>query len=309
MPLAVLDIGTNTVLLLVVSIDEHEAITVLHDEQRVIRAGEGIHHSKRISPDAEARLVATVRELNETARSQFGVNSLCAFGTSVFRRAENAASVVERVGAATGVNIEILSGDDEARWTFVGGTQNGGGGAVSCVIDIGGGSTEVVVGSGESLRYANSADIGVVVLREEFFPTLPTAPDAVAAARRSIIAHLNASAQSVRDLAPGVLVAVAGTPTTLAALELGLERYDAQRVDGTVLSRSAIDRRTEMLLNASLDALHALPCVDERRADVLPVGALILQTFMQLAGFVAVRVSDRGVRYGIALREWRKRAR
>lgn len=305
MRLAVIDIGTNTVLLLVAEVDAHGEIITLHNEQRVIRLGEGIQ-SGIITVEATKRLIAALAELKSIATGQFQVKKFCAVGTSVFRRALNAQDVVLKVRRATDITIEILSGDDEARWTFVGATHGIAKNESACVLDIGGGSMEVVVGKGKNITFAKSLEIGVVLLREEYYHEFPLSPAAQTMVRDAIMKRIGDVADAVAVMSPNTCVAVAGTPTTLAALSLGLSAYDATHVDGTVLTTEYIMNQCMMLQTLTLYELRALPCVDERRADVLPAGALMLAAFLERAGIKQVRVSDRGVRYGIASRELRK---
>jgi exopolyphosphatase/guanosine-5'-triphosphate,3'-diphosphate pyrophosphatase len=230
------------------------------------------------------------------------------FGTSAFRSAENCAEVLQAVKEDSNIDIEILSGEDEAKWTYTGATF---GLSIApdsyvTVLDIGGGSTEVVVGNKDTIAFGHSYDIGVVRLREKFFRQYPILPNERAAALTCINKAFRPLHQQQYWTKKPTLIGVAGTATTLACLAKGLAEYDAERVGGTILTYDKVNELSIMLQQLTLDELRALPCVDENRADVLPAGALLLQVFMNQFNFSSMLVSERGVRYGVAIREYVK---
>src|SRR5579872_2746482 len=163
MKIGVIDIGTNTVLLLIARFDAHGMLKTVRDEERVIRVGEGVDATKKIKTQEIERLNDCLNDLKSTARDSDEVDRLAVFGTSAFRSAENCAEVLQAVKEDASIDIEILSGEEEAKWTYTGATF---GLSIApdsyvTVLDIGGGSTEVVVGNKDNIAFGHSYDIGV----------------------------------------------------------------------------------------------------------------------------------------------------
>jgi exopolyphosphatase/guanosine-5'-triphosphate,3'-diphosphate pyrophosphatase len=303
MRVGAIDVGTNTVLMLVADVAAAgHSISTVADEQRVIRVGEGIHHSGRIGEGATVRLISALRELTELASQRYGILNPIVVGTSVFRRASNAQEVLERVHQTTGVAIEIIDGDEEARLTYAGACSGRQRNGTIAVVDVGGGSTEIIVGAGEHVLRAVSVNEGVVVAREEFYPAFPPPPETIGIIRGVVRERIATALQT--DWWNGVeeIVAVAGTPTTLAAIDLALPRFDAVRIEGHRLSRYRISAFVEQFHRLTREELLALPTVDPLRADLLPAGAVILESLLLLAERDSLIVGTRGVRYGVALR-------
>ncbi len=299
---AAIDVGTNTVLMVVAELAADGTIVTIGDEQRIIRIGEGLLRTGRIGDEAVSRLIETLREFAHLANDHYAVDQLDAVGTSAFRRATNGAEVVRRVHEVTGIRIEIIDGDTEAAMTYAGAVSGIDARGTTAVIDVGGGSTEVIVGRGMRVLRARSVDEGVVIARETFYPALPPP----AGTRERVAAHMRD--KFVNELPAGMwegvdnIVAVAGTPTTLAAIALNLAAYDAAAIDGYRLTLDMLRTFAQRFHAMTREELLALPTVDPLRADLLPAGTLILIALLELAGAASTIVSTRGVRSGLALR-------
>ncbi len=314
MRIAVLDIGTNTVLLLIAEL-EGQTLRVLLDDHAIARLGEGVDRTKTISEEAYLRFLSILRGHKESIESM-NVDRIIAVGTSALRDAKNREEIVRRTIEETGIEVKILSGEEEAHWSYQGALFGMSGVENATVIDIGGGSTEISFGDEKEYTRGMSLDIGAVRITERCFKTSPITSEAVQEARQTILDALNhPPAPFLRHVQNRLhsdslhkwrssFVAVAGTPTTLAAMDQGLERFDATKVQGYVLRREAIDQMLDMLLKTDTATLiEHFPAVNKARADILPAGTLILREAMEFLGAETIRVSTHGLRYGIALRE------
>ncbi|SRR5579883_1259077 len=299
--IAALDIGTNTVLSLITNI-EGETLRVLRDDHAIARLGEGVDRTKRISDEAYQRLRATLTAHLRTIRS-LEVRHIAAIGTSALRDAENREEILQRIKTETEVSIDILSGDDEALWTYRGALVGMTFPSRSniAVIDIGGGSTEISFGDGANFNKGQSFNIGAVRITERCFATNPITQETADTAKLLIRSTL----QHLKDLgALNELIAVAGTPTTLAAMHQALSVFDAHKVHNYVLRKQAVDQLLDILIKIDTTTiLERFQAVNKARADILPAGTLILSEAMEILGVDQIRVSTHGLRYGIALRE------
>lgn len=298
MRVAALDIGTNTVLLLIVDV-EGNVLRVVRDDHAIARLGEGVDKTHRISDAAYNRFIEILRTHQKTI-AELHCHRIAAVATSAMRDAENREEIISRTKEDTGIEIALLSGEDEARWTYRGAVH----GMIprveeTTVIDIGGGSTEISFGRGEEFISGMSIDIGAVRLTERYFATGFT-EQSVADARQYIKTVLREMAFR-RPI--NSLIAVAGTPTTLAAMHLKLPHFDAHKVQGHVLTLENIEGlMNEMLSIGTEELLSRYPAVNKARADILPAGTLILAEAMDYLGAQSITVSTQGLRYGIALR-------
>ncbi len=302
MRIGVIDIGTNTVLLLICDIDASGMRRVLHDEQRFARVGQQVDALRLISTDAFDRCAVILADYVAMARAA-GVARLVATGTSAIRDAVNRDSFLAAMSARCEVDIEVLSGDDEAILTFRGAVSGFPSDPTAryAVLDIGGGSTELAIGSEHHLDAHLSMDIGCVRMTEQFLHHAPPLPEEHAALR-------DALRHTVRgfpdfEAATTTLVAVAGTATSLAAIDLGVERIDDPAVAGHTLARTRVHELVALLRPLTNDALISRYHVDPGRADILLAGLMILQSIMDARAVDHVHISGRGLRYGVALRE------
>lgn len=309
MPLATIDIGTNTAQLLIVEIDD-ATVRRRYTEERFVRLGKGVDAHEQIGLAAQDRLVRTLQTYAEAAHTR-GVNRIVAAGTSALRDASNRDAVLERVRSEIGLRIEILSGREEALWSFAAACapfQNLTG---SClVVDIGGGSTELISGTGPARHHPNypeavtdrtSLKLGCVRLTERCFSAQPPAPPDVEHVDELIASTLDDAAINVG--ANPVLIGTAGTMTALVLVHAGPgSSWDT--LEDVILSRRNVRHWRNQLLRSSIEEVRALhPVAMEGRADVFPVGVLLLDHIMSHFNLETVRVSPYELRHGLALRE------
>ena len=291
MRVAAIDVGTNTALLTIADGGEP-----LEERAEIVRLGEGLDQSGRLKDEAIARTVAVVEEFAR-AIARHGCDRVAAVTTEAVRKAANGADFVTRASAAlapVGGRMEIIDGEREARLSWLAVTsafpQLDG---PRTVVDIGGGSTELIVGERE-VEGVISLPIGSVRLTERIVAHDPPTADEAARLRATVDEAL------VHAPAPrGALVGIAGTVTTLAAMAQRLEDYDAARVHGSTLSRAQIDALVDMLGRTPLADKRRTPGLPPKRADVIFAGAVILQRVMARAGADTCIVSDRGIRWGL----------
>ncbi|MED7948052.1 exopolyphosphatase [Kitasatospora sp. NPDC058406] len=302
---AAIDCGTNSIRLLVADLDpETGAITDLDRRMVINRLGQGVDRTGRLHPDALARTFAACREYAEVV-SGFGVDPgrIRFVATSASRDAENSAEYIEGVRAVLGVEPEVVSGEEEAHLSFVGATKEFTGGqfpAPYLVFDLGGGSTEFVLGD-EDVRAARSVDIGCVRLTERHFggAELPSA-EQVEEARAHVRAELDRAAESVPLTGAATLVGLAGTVTTLSAIAQDLPRYDSEAIHHSRMSRAEVAAIAERLLRATHAERAAIPSMHPGRVDVIAAGALELLEIMERTGAAEVVVSEHDILDGIA---------
>ncbi len=297
--LATVDLGTNTVRLLVVEA-AGGAWRPLHQSQRVTRLGEGQAAAGRLLPEPMRRTAVAVAEFARAARG-LGATRVRIVATSAVREAANRSEFVARLEAEAGEPVEVVSGEDEARLTLRGvASELPGLGDAFVLFDIGGGSTELVRARGGRAAAAVSLRLGVVPLVEEWGEPGPVRWDRFARMRAGIERRLAGEVpEAIAAPGAGELVGTAGTVTTLAALDLGLPAYDAGRVHGHRLARASVERELARLGSLSVADRGRLPCLEPGRADVIIPGIAICLAVMARFGRDHVVVSDRGLREGI----------
>ncbi|HEX3594250.1 MAG TPA: Ppx/GppA phosphatase family protein [Polyangiaceae bacterium] len=289
-----IDVGTNTVLLLIATGDAHTPRAVL-ERATITRLGQGVDRTGRLADEAIERTVACLRTYGETLRGH-GVTGIDVVCTSAARDASNGADFIRLATEAVGTRPRIIGGDEEARLTFDGalsGLDVGGG---LTVFDIGGGSTEIIHGKRERVNAAVSLDVGSVRLTERHVRTDPPLPAELDAVRRDVESALAALPRRPTT----TLVGVAGTITTLAAIEQGLDQYDSSRVHGSRLSRDTVSALKRRLASVPLGERRTISGLEPARADVIVAGAIIAEAVLAWAGAEELVVSDRGVRWGLA---------
>ena len=296
----VIDIGTNTVLLLVARIDAGGALTPLLYEQRIPRLGAGVDATRNIAPAAMARVIAVLKEYAALA-APHDPAAMAVCGTSAVRDASNREAFASEIFEQTGYRLEVLSGDEEAYWTYRGAVSGIPGADRVTVVDIGGGSTEIITGSRAGIDRRISLPLGSVRLTERFFRHDPPVPAELEAAAQFTDGELERA--SGFPYGGSTLVGVAGTATSLAILARGLKRFNIADVTNTPLARGSVEDLFTRLSNMSSAEILGLSPVMEGRSDVITAGALVARALMTRFGFDVMSVSERGVRYGIAIRE------
>ena len=291
---AVIDIGTNSVLLLIARRAVGSAVEVLLDQSTITRLGKGAGQSGVLAPDAIARTLAVLRRYRETAEAHGA--SLLAVTTEGVRMASNRDDFLAPAAEVLGEPVRLLGGDEEAELSYRSVAQETGGAGPLRVIDTGGGSTEIAVGEGMTLLSSASHRIGAVRLTERFVTSDPPTPETVAAIEQEALATFGRG----QPLAPHpVLHGVAGTVTTAAALLLGLEKYDREKVDGTRFAAAQVRALRDELARETSAERCRRPALDPGRADVVVAGLTILVAALQHCGATELAVRDRGLRYAL----------
>ncbi len=303
---AAIDCGTNTVKLLIADLEPDGAAVEHLRTMRMVRLGQDVDRTGELHPDALARLFAALDEYAALI-ADHGAERLRFCATSAARDARNAADFVAGVQARLGVTPEVVSGDEEARLSFAGATRGLPDGLPGpfLVVDIGGGSTELVRGMAYAPfdpdapgNAACSMDVGAVRLTERHLADDPPTAAQVAAATADIEAALDAAPVDLS--AAGTVIGVAGTITTIAADVLGLDSYDREAIDASVLPVADVARVAQRLLGSTVAERRALPFLHPGRADVIGAGALILERILARTGVEQLRVSEADILDGIA---------
>ena len=298
---ATIDVGTNTVLLLVAERQADGSFEATDERMEITRLGRGVDRSGRLDPAAIADTVGAIGRFAAAAR-EGGAAKLVVTATSAARDATNGADFLQTAGQAAGVAVEIISGEIEAELSFESAYRDfGSGGGNLAVIDIGGGSTELVYGSGETVLFRRSFDVGAVRLTERWLRSDPPSTDELLALRGDLASVL---AEAPPPPPGAALVGIAGTVTTLVAIHLGLDAYDGSLVHGRQLSAAEVRALAKRLGAMRVAERKKLPGLPEKRADVIVAGAEILAAAMEKLGFPAVTASDRGVRWGMLYRRF-----
>ena len=302
MRVATIDIGTNTVLLLVAERSSDGSLRPVAERAVITRLGEGVDKTRRLSPSAVRRTSDCLADYARTVR-ELKADRLGVVGTSAMRDASGGAELRDEVRAIFGVEARVLSGAEEALLTFrgaIGGLATRAGEEV-CVFDIGGGSTEIVIARMEAtaprVAFAASYDVGSVRLTERRVTHDPppySELDAMAREADAIFANM----PSLPTSRPPV--GVAGTMTTLASVSLGLATYDGARVHGHCMPISELRRVVASLASLTLEARKGVRGMEPARADVIVAGGTIALALLNRWGAGEVRISDRGVRWGLA---------
>jgi exopolyphosphatase/guanosine-5'-triphosphate,3'-diphosphate pyrophosphatase len=298
---AVVDIGSNSTRLLVAEVDG-DSLRELQRESIVTRLGEGVDATHRLGDEPQRRVFAALDTYAE-AIDRHGAEVRTAVLTSAVRDAANGAGFTAAVRERYGLDARTLSGDEEARLTFLGATaaRDRDDPTPLLVIDIGGGSTELVVGARGAVEFHASTQVGVVRHTERHLHSDPPAAaelDALAAdARGAIEAAVPAP---IRERA-GAAVAVAGTATSCAAIDLALDPYDPARVEGHVLSRARLAELRDRLAAMPLAERRGVTGLDPARAPTIVAGAEVLLEVLAAFGLDHVEVSDRDILWGDAL--------
>ena len=287
----VVDIGTNSMRLLVV-----DGVQERHREVAVTGFGAGVDGSGNLDPERVAATLDVLQRYGATM-DRLSVAKRRAVATSATRDARNGADFVARAGRVLGVVPEVISGIEEAELSYVGATASFCDQPPTAVIDIGGGSTEFVLGSG-TVTSATSIDIGSVRLTDRALASRPASAADVASARAAVAEAFQAS------LPPGPVervVGVAGSFTSLAAIALDLTEYERDRVHGSVLTADQIHGLIARLSSMTISELEAIPSLDPNRAPVILAGAILAEGALEAVGADRITVSEKDLLDGLAL--------
>lgn len=295
-----IDCGTNSVRLLVAEVDDRGTLVERARLMRIVRLGEGVDHTGEFSSAALDRTFAALDEYAGVIASE-GAEHVRFVATSASRDVSNRAAFVAGVRKRLGVEPEVISGDQEAALSFTGAHRGLPRGLVTypaLVVDIGGGSTEFVLGTGKPSASV-SIDIGCVRMTERHLASDPPTVDEIAAAEGDIATAVATVSTTVPIADARCFVGLAGSVTTVAAMALDLDHYDAQVLHGSVISFSDVDAAARTLIGMTRSQRAALPYMHPGRVDVIAAGAMILRAAMSAGRFDEVIVSETDILDGI----------
>ena len=295
MRLATIDVGTNTTLLLVAEIGGDD-VRVLAERAEITRLGRGIGADGGLERPGIERTLAVLADYAAVAADHGA--AVHAIGTEALRRAPNAHAFLEPAAAILGVPVDVIDGDREAALTFLAAQRSfpEATAGVAVVIDIGGGSTEIIVARGGHIVFRRSLPVGSVRLTERHVRADPASAAEIAAIEGEIAQLL---ANVPFPSGPATLIGTAGTVTTLAAMSLGLTSYDPQLVHGHRLTIAALEQEMARLRGSTQPEREEMAGLDPKRADVILAGACILRQIALAARASDILVSDRGIRWGL----------
>jgi exopolyphosphatase/guanosine-5'-triphosphate,3'-diphosphate pyrophosphatase len=295
---ATIDVGTNSVLLLVAERTPEGRFTAVRERAEITRLGRGVDKSRRLSPEGMEATLQVLSDFATEARS-LGAQAIAVSATSAARDSENGAEFLAAARARAGVEVDIISGELEAQLSFTSAHEDFGRQAPGplVVLDIGGGSTEFIYGDTQGrVAFRHSFDVGSVRMTERYVHSDPLSAED----RARLEAHLRETFSALPPCPPGAeLVGVAGTVTTLFTVQHGIDPYEPERVHGSFLSRAELEGLAEKMCRLPLAERRTLRGLQPKRADVIPAGSLILLESLRALKLERCRVSDRGVRWGL----------
>jgi exopolyphosphatase/guanosine-5'-triphosphate,3'-diphosphate pyrophosphatase len=293
---AVIDAGTNSIKFHIGEREPGGAWRTVVDRAEVARMGEGFGQDRVITAAALERVVAAIQGMVDEAR-RHGVAAIAAVGTAGLRIASNSADAVAAIAARTGVQIEVISGEDEGRLAYLGARSGLGAFAGSLVVfDTGGGSSQFTFGQDSRVDERFSVEVGAVKYTERFRLDEVVSPVVLREAMQAISADLS---RIDGRAVPDQLVAMGGVVTNMTAVKHQLAKYDPAIVQGTVLNRAEIDRQIELYRSQDAAARRAIVGLQPKREEVILAGACIVRTVMEKLGKDSLTVSDRGLRHGL----------
>ncbi|TAL71132.1 MAG: Ppx/GppA family phosphatase [Bacteroidetes bacterium] len=292
--LAGIDIGTNTILMVIGEKNKDEDLIFIRNEHSIARLGEDVDKTrviKREAIDRAKKILIDYKKICDDCK----VNKISAAGTSALRDAQNKNDVINELSSVLGSEIKVISGEEEARLSFLGTIEDD---KPCTVVDIGGGSTEFIYGENRMVKIRHSLSIGAVRLTERYFKIQPALFNEIKDAENFIFENLN---QIEKTNYNGELIGVAGTPTTLAAMAQELNKFEKDKVHNFVLDIDMVSDIFNKLKILSIEDIKKLKGIHPDRADIITAGTLILISVMKFFGIEKCRVSARGLRYGILI--------
>jgi exopolyphosphatase/guanosine-5'-triphosphate,3'-diphosphate pyrophosphatase len=298
-----IDLGTNSVRLLLVRINANHSYTVLAEQKETVRLGEGEFRRSILQPRAMRRAGLVCARFAEMARSR-GATEVLAVATSATREAENRGTFLRHIRRVANVEVRVISGKEEARLIYLGVASGANiGGRQTLFIDVGGGSTEVIIGDQQQYRFLDSLKLGAIRLASMFFR--PNDPDPVSASKyariqRYIRTRSVRTLERLREFTIEQAIGSSGTVVNLA--EIAMRRFHKRAfAKGDMLTRDSLREVVELLCSLPLDRRREVPGINPERADIIIPGAAILETLMEELGLREVTVSERGLREGLPI--------
>ncbi len=301
--LAGIDIGTLTCRLLIADLVSGHPLTELGSDRRILRLGEGVDQTKRLSPVAMNRVIACLQEWRNVIDG-YHVEATAVVATSAVRDAANRDEFLERVKQEAGFDVEVISGDEEARRTLLG-IRSGLPAGVTDILalDIGGGSTEFILDRLGQKPIVQSIDIGVVRLCERVLRHDPPTDEEVQQAREWVRRETKTAVAEMAGFETATFVGTAGTVTSLSAMAQKLTAYEPARIHNYVLKLEMIRELEQTLLSRTKAERVGLSGLERNREEVIAAGAIIIRTIMETLGQQSVLVSDLGLREGVLLEQ------
>jgi exopolyphosphatase/guanosine-5'-triphosphate,3'-diphosphate pyrophosphatase len=299
--LGAVDVGTNTIRMVVADVDDSHNLVTVAAGREMVRLGQGIVRTGRLSEEAMARAEATLTRFAEELRAH-APQAVAVAATSAVREAANGPEFVERVRATTGLEVAVIGGEEEARLTALGaGAVLTGPATDLLIVDIGGGSTEFVLVKGGVTAARVSVGMGVVTLTERFLAGDPPKPPELYELDEALRERMRQVRAGLGEVGTVRLVATAGTPTTLAAVDLEMARYDPARVNNHAMTLARVEELYDRLVSIPAAARREVTGVEAGREELIVAGCAILLRVMHDYQFGAVTVSDWGLREGLLL--------
>ena len=296
---AAVDLGTNSTRLLVADVEDGDIQDVVR-ETRVTRLGEGVDARGKLLPLPIARVRNVLTDFRRTIET-LGAERTLAIATSAIRDADNGESFLGEIEWSYGFATRLLTGHDEALLTFRGVTSDRRVADRTVIVDLGGGSTELVAADEDGVRWHDSLDMGSVRLTERFLHSDPPTGSELDACANAVRALLAERVPDGVRAAASTAIGVAGTITSVAALDLGLDDYDREQVHGHVLTLDALERQLERLASIPVEERRGIRPLDPERAPVIVAGVAIVREIVDFLGLDAIEVSERDILDGAAL--------
>jgi exopolyphosphatase / guanosine-5'-triphosphate,3'-diphosphate pyrophosphatase len=301
MTIASIDIGTNTVLLLIAEVHKNKQLKTILNEYRIPRIGKGLLPGGEISENKIKELLNVLKAYREIIARQ-KCEKIIITATNAMRIAANRNEIIIQIRNQFGWNVNIVSGEEEARLSYIGATSNLTGNETAMVIDIGGGSTELIFGRQKEILYIKSFQTGVVSGTEKYLMHDPPFENEVNQFKEHL-SHIFGKLNNFEST-PQMAIALAGTPTTLACIDLSLDRYDEELIEGHCLMYDNILRiRLNIQQLTSYQIKRSYKSMVNGREDLMLAGTCILLKIMELTKIDKVRVSTKGIRYGAIIKE------
>lgn len=303
---ASIDLGTNSFLLLVLDLGD-TGFEVVYQACDIVRIGKKVDSASRITAEAFEDAVTVLKQYAQKAQ-ELGAIQITAAGTSALRDAKNREQFLEHMYRETGVKIDVISGDEEARWTFLGATgflfKDGQGASEAkrfSVLDIGGGSTEIILGDARDIRSAKSLDIGAVRLTERCVQNDPPDDEDEMRLRDEARSELR-SLDFSGEMSGSLMVGVGGTITTLAAVAQSIAEYDPGRINRFKLTVEKLESMIRRFRELDSEERKKIVGLEPKRADVITAGSVILRETLLFLNRDHLIVSDFGLRFGLILK-------
>ena len=301
---AIIDVGTNSIKFCLAEETGNGSYNVLKDANDIARLGEGLKETGLIGPEPLERNAQSVANFAAEAKAA-GADEVVAVGTMALRTAKNAAAFIARVKELCGVELKVLSGEEEAQNSYVA-VMSGISGAADAdlvTMDTGGGSTEFVFGTAGKIVRKFSLNVGAVRFTEKYLSQMPVAPEKLAEAQTEIKKELSEGGVSGPVK---FLVGMGGTVTSMASVKHKMAKYDPDVIQGSKLTLDDINAQIADYAAKTLDQRREIVGLQPKRADVILAGACIVRAVMELTGVSELTVSDRGLRHGLMYELFKK---